>query len=112
MPTRSLQAYNTAYASHVYQAEGKTNTQPEFWDQFFGNYAERFPVIIAEFGTIDGTCDGSYETQVMDYADAKNMSWIAWAWFSGGCSFPSLISDWGGTPSAKGQAIRTRMLSY
>lgn len=110
---RALLAYNTVYATHVYEADGQTNRQPAFWDQFFGNVGQKFPVIIAEFGTIiDGQCHADFENQVMDYADQHGMGWIAWAWFSGGCSFPSLISDWGGTPSVKGQAVRTRMLSY
>ena len=68
-------------------------------------------MIATEFG--DGsTCDGTYSQQVIDYANAHNASWTAWAWFPGGCGFPSIISDWSGSPSAAGMAVKNALARY
>ena len=33
-------------------------------------------------------------------------SWTAWGWWVQGCSFPSLINDWNGTPSNSGAVVK------
>ena len=68
-----------------------------------------------------------YYNAVLDYADRKGMSWIAWAWWTPPavsstytaeqrqfdiCKFPALISDWSGTPSPSGQIIKARLATY
>ena len=37
------------------------------------------------------------------------MSWTAWGWYVNGCSFPSLISDWNGTPNDPGTVIKAAL---
>jgi hypothetical protein len=58
-------------------------------------------------------------TQVLDYADRKGMSWVAWAWWvrsdqpaGNACKYPALISDWSGTPTLSGQIIKARLATY
>jgi hypothetical protein len=76
-----LSGGNVAYAVHPY-----INTNN------FGNQAAKAPVIATEFG--DMTCgNATYDNAILAYFHAHNMSYTAWAWFAGGCSFPSLVTD-------------------
>ncbi len=47
----------------------------------------------------------TYVSAVITYADQHSASWTAWAWYPGGCTFPSLISDWNGTPTPPGAIV-------
>ena len=110
-----VQGYNIAYASHPYDWPDK---QPDTWESAWGKRADTDPVIISEFGAYDCT-RLAYYNQVLDYADRKGMSWVAWAWkvrddqpAGNACRFPTLISDWGGTPTLSGQIIKARLATY
>lgn len=116
-----ISGHNIAYAAHPWNWPDK---QPGTWDRDWGSLADTDPVIISEFGTYD--CQPRYVTSVLDYADRKKMSWIAWAWKAPApgesasqagptdpvCSFPMLITDWNGTPSEIGKVIQARLKSY
>ena len=98
------------YATHDYSPQ---NPQAQ-WDAKFGYLAAQdiAPVIATEFGDGSKMCAGTWDTQLVQYADARQISWTAWAWWAGGCSFPSLISDWQYTPTVQGAAIKTALLNY
>ena len=105
-----IQGYNIIYATHPYAPQ-----DPEAqWDQKFGYLAAQdiAPVIATEFGDGSKNCTGAWDTQLTQYADARQISWTAWAWWAGDCSFPSLISDWDFTPTEQGAAIKAALLSY
>jgi endoglucanase len=104
-----VKGYNIMYATHPYGGDGER--APANWDHYFGDLTKTDPVIATEFG--DGTnCDGSYSDRLIQYADLHNMGWTAWAWFPGGCSFPSLINDWNATPSMVGTIVKSALASY
>lgn len=119
-----VKGFNIAYGAHPYDWPDK---QPETWEQAFGKLAATDPVIISEFGAYDCSRLFYYDA-VLDYADAKGMSWIAWAWWTPPavgpsytseqrqfdiCKFPALITDWvSATPSPSGQIIKTRLAKY
>lgn len=84
---------NIAYASHPYDYAGK---QVADWPAAFGNLAASSPVILTEFGQYCST--GTYVADLLTYAETKGIHWTAWAWYVSGCAFPSIISDWNGTP--------------
>jgi endoglucanase len=123
VPTHRVNGYNIVYSAHPYDWPDK---QPDTWESSFGMLTATDPVIIGEFGAYD--CSKlSYYRAVLDYADRKGMSWIAWAWWtpppvSAGysaaqraeeiCHFPALITDWDGTPSGSGQLIKERLATY
>jgi hypothetical protein len=75
---------------------------------------------LTEFGDNSSKCTGAWDTSVIAYADQTNISWTAWGWYVPGspptalqlCQFPSLISDWSGTPSVQGQVVKQALLSY
>ena len=48
----------------------------------------------------------------VSYADKHGASWTAWAWFPGGCTFPALINDWQGAPSASGTVVKAALAGY
>jgi hypothetical protein len=99
-----IEGYNIVYATHPYDYSGK---QPSDWYNDWGYLAETDPVMITEFG--DTTCGATYTQSVIDYARQNNLSWTAWAWYVGGCDFPSLISDWQGTPTTAGAVVRSAL---
>jgi aryl-phospho-beta-D-glucosidase BglC (GH1 family) len=123
VPDHRVTGYNIVYGAHPYDWPDK---QPETWEGAFGSLTATDPVIISEFGAYDCTRLFYYDA-VLDYADRKGMSWIAWAWWTPPpvsdtytadqrqhdvCKFPALITDWGGTPSPSGQIIKARLATY
>jgi hypothetical protein len=100
-----IQGYNIAYATHPYNYGDK---QRGTWDAAFGFMARTAPVIATEFGD-HTSCNTSYASQFFEYARSNSIQWTAWAWYPGGCQFPSLISDWGGTPTAFGEMVRQEL---
>jgi endoglucanase len=106
--TTPVQGYNIMYATHPYES----NDSPGQWPVSFGYLAagDIAPVIATEFGGSD--CTGSWDSQLIEFANQYNVSWTAWAWYPGGCSFPSLIADWAYTPTEAGVAVQTALLAY
>jgi len=115
VPSNRITGYNILYATHPYNYPGKA---PVAWDQAWGFLTATAPVIVTEFGdgsaaAGDGTvCASAYSQELITYADAHNASWTAWAWYPGGCKFPSVVSDWNGTPNAPGMVVKTALLGY
>jgi len=105
-----IQGYNVMYATHAYSPQNPQTA----WDSMFGYLAAQdiAPVIATEFGDVSKNCTGEWNSAITQYADARQISWTAWAWWAGGCSFPSLISDWDYTPTVQGAAIKAALLSY
>jgi endoglucanase len=114
-----IQGYNIAYAAHVYRAADAIG----LWTTNFGYLAQQniAPVIVTEFGDNQPSpnCTGAWDTSLLAYANQWSISWSAWAWYvpypttlQSLCSFPSLISDWTGTPSVQGQAVLAALQAY
>jgi endoglucanase len=117
VPSNRISGYNILYASHPYG--GSSDKGPSAWEAGWGFLTKTDPVILTEFG--DGSeCSGgtyspainTYVSAVITFADQHAANWTAWAWFSGGCSFPSLISDWEGTPTPPGMIGKTALIGY
>jgi aryl-phospho-beta-D-glucosidase BglC (GH1 family) len=117
VPKNRINGYNIVYATHPYG--GSADKGPNTWNSNFGFLAATDPVVMTEFG--DGAeCSGqsytpainSYVSSLLTYADQHQVNWTAWAWFSGGCTFPSLITDWLGTPTPPGMLVQTALAGY
>jgi hypothetical protein len=106
--THRVQGYNIVWATHPYNQPGK---QPSNFDTGFGTLAATDPVMATEFGD-SKSCATDYDSAVIAYADAHHVSWSAWAWYPASCMFPSIITDWSGTPSAAGQVVKTALAGY
>jgi endoglucanase len=103
----ALQGTNLVYDTHPFDY---SNKQPGDWPSAFGSAAQRYPVMVGEFGSYD--CGTSYIAQAIGYFNAHHISWLAWAWWPGSCSGPSLLADWSGAPSVPyGSYIKQQMLA-
>ena len=117
VPSNRIEGYNILYATHPYNESGKG---PASWDKSWGFLTATDPVVVTEFGdsstvTTDGgasACASAYNQELITYADANGASWTAWAWFPGGCGFPSVIAGWDGTPNAPGMVVKAALLGY
>jgi len=68
--------------------------------------AKKVPVVFGELGERD--CAAVFVTPVMDWADQQGWSYLGWSWNTASCStFPALISNYDGTPTAFGLGFRT-----
>jgi hypothetical protein len=110
-----ISGYNIMYATHPYN--NASEKMVSAFDQYWGFLTKTDPVIITEFGDTNfadagSGCPFAYDSQVIAYADAHLVSWTAWAWYVGGCRFPSMITDWNGTPSAPGMVVKQALLGY
>jgi hypothetical protein len=66
------------------------------------------PVVTGEFGEYD--CATTYVTPYMAFADANGISYLGWAWDTYGCgTFPALITDYTGTPTAYGIGLKSHL---
>jgi len=75
-----------------------------------GIVAAQFPVIVGELGEMNCADDGL--NTFLPWADSHGVSYLAWAWFIGGCaSYPSLISNYNGTPTNFGLGYREHLLA-
>jgi aryl-phospho-beta-D-glucosidase BglC (GH1 family) len=107
----AIKGYNILYASHPYFPQDPTS----FWQSRFGYLASSdiAPVILTEFGDARaGACTPAWNTNLIQFADSLQISWTAWAWWAGDCSFPALISDWQYTPTEQGQVVKDALLAY
>jgi endoglucanase len=103
-----IQGQNIMYATHPYD---RNNWKPvSSFDARWGFLTATDPVIVSEFGSYD--CSTDYTSQLIDYSDRVGAHWTAWAWIVGGCAYPSLITDWAGTPSAPGQIVKDALGRY
>jgi hypothetical protein len=70
--------------------------------------AEAAPVVTSEFGEFD--CATTYVKPYMAFADSHAISYLGWAWNTYGCdSFPSLVSNYNGTPTAYGIGLKSHL---
>jgi hypothetical protein len=103
-----VQGHGIVWATHPYNQQGK---QPSNWDAAFGTLAATDPVMATEFGDVT-SCGTDYVSSFIAYADAHHLSWSGWAWYVASCQFPSIITDWSGTPSAAGAIEKAALAAY
>jgi Endoglucanase len=145
VPTHRVKGYNIIYGTHPYDWGDKqptaNNAGSVGFDVEFGDLAKTDAVMISEFGSYRGTEFTSakcremlpntlglgYNKAVMDYADAHQMSWVGWRFWTPPavgpgytqdqrdfdiCDTSSLLMDWNGTPSPSGALVKARLATY
>lgn len=88
---------------HVYSFNACTTMS--CWTSQVLPVANKVPLIATEVGESD--CAGTFDTQVYNWLNSISQNYTGWAWFPGGCGFPSLISDYNGTATAAGQSLKS-----
>jgi endoglucanase len=105
--------HQLAASIHIYW---KNVRHPEFspcfdsacWREVLAPLSAKAPIVVGEFGELD--CGDALYPPFLEFADAHDISYLAWAWFVGHCaSEPSLLSSYTGTPSAYGIGYREHL---
>jgi hypothetical protein len=108
-PTDS--AGNLVASWHSYNFNACVNTT--CWDSTIGTTAAQVPVVAGEIG--QNTCAHDYIDQVMTWADAHGVGYLAWTWNAWGICPGSgnvLIDDFAGAATATyGQGFKAHLLS-
>jgi len=102
--TEPLPYDNIVYRSNPY------NKTAEF-PGFFGRIAERYPVFLGEFGTMDKLSMSQTDVaNILAYADKLGLGWTAWHFTSTGC--PCLLSDKASfSPSPYGDLVKQALVN-
>ncbi len=98
---------NLVASIHSYNFSGCNTTS--CLDSQVGPVAAAVPIVAGEIGEND--CAATYINQVMGWLDAHHDSYLAWAWNTYDCSFPGLVSDYQGTPTAMGAGLRAHLIA-
>ena len=97
---------NLAAGVHIYSFS-QCNTE-SCWNSTIGDVAKTYPVVSTEIG--EDTCTGTFTSTYMTWADANGVGYLPWAWNTADCrSGPSLITNYNGTPTTYGAAVRAHM---
>lgn len=98
-----------AASVHIYgQPLGSPYDDQARWPEI-ATVAAKVPVVIGEMGDTD--CTHRLSDKVTAYADSRGISYLAWGWVVSDCADePSLIKDYGGTPSGFGAGIKAGLL--
>jgi endoglucanase len=108
--------HNLAAGFHVYRAHTVCATE-SCWNETLVPLSAQVPVVDAEFGEMQ--CGNqaalAWLRGWMSYATVHGFSMLAWSWnaHAGACSAgPSLISEYNGTPTPYGEAVRAFFLEH
>jgi aryl-phospho-beta-D-glucosidase BglC (GH1 family) len=101
---RPIDGYGIVYSTHVYN-KPDTGPLPSTVDSVIPPVAAKYPVMITEFGTT--TDSGTYNANVIAYAESKGIGWSAWLWGQGPASGYALLQSYTTyAPTAAGQPVR------
>jgi endoglucanase len=99
---------NLMAAFHVYQRPLSDCDSESCWNGALATVAQNVPVLTGEMGEQD--CAHGFIDGYMNWADSKGISYLGWAWNTQNCSsFPALISNTDGTPTAFGQGLKDHL---
>ncbi|MEJ2239933.1 MAG: glycoside hydrolase family 5 protein, partial [Gemmatimonadales bacterium] len=111
-----IDAPDVAYVTHPYPQK-RPQPWEEMWQTDWGFMAERYPVMVTEFGFMSADLPGShipviadetYGEAIIDFMERSGISWVAWV-FDPQWS-PQLIEDWDFTPTPQGRFFRQKMM--
>lgn len=112
-PVDSLNPPNIAASTHIYP-EGSWCREITCWNTQLAPVAAAYPLIIGEMGQT--SCAHNLIDGVMDWADARQQHYLAWAWWTEPCGSPAyygLISNHttGAPRPGYGEGYRNRLLA-
>jgi len=98
--------HNLIAAWHVYNFNSCNNAG--CYDSHVAPVAQQVPLVAGEIGETD--CAHSFVDGLMGWLDAHAAGYVGWAWNTQDCaSFPSLISDYSGTPTNFGIGLKDHL---
>ena len=97
---------NLAAGVHIYSFS-ECNTE-SCWDATIAEVAKTHPVVSTEIG--EDTCTGEFTSEYMDWADRTGVGYTPWSWSTADCrSGQALLTNYDGTPTTYGAAVRDHM---
>jgi hypothetical protein len=117
-PARQLAASIHIYFDTPASPEWSPCYQQSCWATTIARLARTTPVVIGELGErdcasglIDGTTMTPPQESLLDWADAHDVSYLAWSWTTADCAGePALITDYDGSPTSYGAGLRQHLL--
>ncbi|MBX5456973.1 MAG: cellulose binding domain-containing protein [Thermogemmatispora sp.] len=99
---------NLVASFHLYNFNACSSTS--CWNSQVAPVAAQVPVIAGEIGEND--CAHGFIDTAMAWFDQHGISYLGWAWDTYDCSsFPALISNYNGTPTAYGQGLHDHLIA-
>jgi endoglucanase len=97
---------NLAASTHVYA--GQVCSSVSCFNSTLAPVAAQVPLVTGELGESD--CAQTFIDSYFAWADPLGVSYLGWSWNIQSCgSFPALITDYSGTPTAFGQGFKTHL---
>ncbi len=97
---------NLGAAWHSYSYDSCTGAA--CWSRQVEQVASAVPVVALEIGETD--CGRGYVEPLMDWLDERAIGYLGWTWNTWDCAEgPALISDYSGTPTVYGEALKSRL---
>ena len=93
-----------AISVHVYSFNA--DNTPSSWDQWL-TLMQKVPFVTGELGEND--CTSNFIDAYMTWADAHDVSYLAWSFNVGACDSPSLITDDNGDPTPYGAGYKAHL---
>ena len=91
---------------HIY-SYSQCNTE-SCWQSTVAPVAQQVPVVTGELGETD--CGSGFIDTYMSWADAHDISYLAWSWNTASCSAgPALITSYNGTPTPYGAGFQAHL---
>ena len=83
---------------HIYEPSWAPCDARACWSSQIATVARKVPVVAGEIGSKN--CTARSIDPLLNWSDAHGVSYLAWAWNVGSCGGePSLITNYGGTPT-------------
>lgn len=100
--------HSLAASFHLYS--GNICNTVTCWNSEVAPVAAKVPVITGELG--EGDCAHGFIDTAMPWLDQQGIGYLGWAWDTYNCnSFPALISDYSGTPTAYGAGLKQHLIA-
>lgn len=100
--------HSLAASFHLYN--GNICNTTTCWNSQVAPVAAQVPVITGELG--QGNCAHDFIDTAMSWLDQQGIGYLGWAWNTYDCSsFPSLISDYSGTPTNYGVGFKQHFIA-
>ncbi|BCL80127.1 Glyco_hydro_1 and CBM_2 domain-containing protein [Ktedonobacteria bacterium brp13] len=100
--------HSLAASFHLYNFNACSSAS--CWSSTIAPVAAKVPVVTGEMGEND--CSSGFINTAMSWLDQNGVGYLGWGWDTYDCSsYPSLISNYNGTPTAFGAGLKAHLIA-